>query len=88
MGVNDGFELNLFPNHVLRSLIDANINAAHVFADETEQEHDHAADKQKRREKACVTDRRSCDRYFFVDYKKACCKSNDRAKDADERGGA
>lgn len=88
MGVNDGFELNLFPNHVLRSLIDADVNAAHIFADETEQEHDHAADKQKRREKACVTDRRSCERYFFVDHKKTSGKSNDSAKDADERGGA
>ena len=63
-----------FPHHVLRRLVDADVDAAHVFADESEQEHNHAADKEQCGEHAGVANGDFGEHEFFVDHEKACCE--------------
>ena len=72
----------------MRRLVDADVDAAHVFADESEQEHDHAADKEQCGEHAGVAHRNIGVHKFLVDHKQACGKSDNGAEEAEVSGGA
>ena len=76
-----------FAHHVLRRLVDADVDAAHVFADEPEQEHDHAADKQQGGEHAGVAHRDSGVHQFLVDDEDTRGKSDKGAEEPDVGGG-
>jgi len=77
-----------FSHDVLRRLVDADVNAAYVFTDEPEQEHDHAADKEQCGKHACVADGNFGEHQFFVNDKNACGKSDKGAEESDVGGGA
>ena len=73
---------------MLRRLVDADIDAAYVFADESEQEHDHAADKEQRSKHAGVAHGNFGVHKFLVDHKQACGKSDNGAEEAEIGGSA
>ena len=77
-----------FPHHVLRRLVDADVDAAHVFADESEQQHDHAAYKKQCGEHAGVAHGNFGKHEFFVDHEQARGKTNHGAEQANEGRGA
>ena len=68
-----------FPYHILWRLIYADVDAANVFADESEQKHNHAAYEEYGGEHAGVTDGNFGEHQFFVDDEEACRKANDSA---------
>ena len=77
-----------FPHHVLWRLVDADVDAAHVFSNEPEQEHDHAADKEQGGKHAGVTNGNFGVHKFLIDHEQACGKSDNGAKEAEVSGGA
>ena len=72
----------------MRRLVDADVDAAHVFADEPEQEHDHAAHKQQRGEHAGVAHGDRGVHEFLINYENAGSEPDYSAEDADEGRGA
>ena len=68
----------------MRRLVDADVDAAYVFADEPEQEHDHAADKEQGGEHAGVTHRNFGEHEFLVNHEKARGKTNHGAEQPDK----
>ena len=72
----------------MRRLVDADVDAAHVFADEPEQEHNHAAHEQQCGEHAGVAHRNFGIEEFLVNDVKACDKADEGAEEAEVGGGA
>lgn len=72
----------------MRRLVDADVDAAHVFADEPEQEHDHAADKEQRGEQARVAHGDFGEHELLVDDEDARGEPDDGAEEAEEGRGA
>ena len=72
----------------MRRLVDADVDAAHVFADESEQEHDHAADKEQCGEHAGVAHRNFGIEEFLVNDVEACDKADEGAEEAEIGGSA
>ena len=72
----------------MRRLVDADVDAAHVLADEPEQEHDHAADEEQGGEHAGVTHGDCGVHQLLVNYEDACSESDHGAKEAEVGGGA
>lgn len=68
-----------FPYNVLRRLIDADVDSTDVFADEAEQKHNHAADKEYSGEHTRVSNRNCREHQFFVNDKEACGKADSSA---------
>ena len=71
----------------MRRLVDADIDAAHIFADEPEQEHDHAAHEQQSGEYAGVAYGNFGIEEFLVNDVEACDKADEGANNADEGSG-
>ena len=71
----------------MRRLVDADVDAAQVFADKPKQEHDHAADKEQRGKHAGVAHRNPGEHQFFIDDENARCKTDQGAKEPDKGGG-
>ena len=72
----------------MRRLVDADIDAAHVFADESEQEHNHAADKEQCGEHAGVAHGDFGEHELFVDHEQTRAKAQKGAQDSDKGCGA
>lgn len=72
----------------MRRLVDADVDAAHVFADESEQQHDHAAHKQECGEHAGVAHGDFGEHELFVDHEQARTKAQKGAQDSDKGRGA
>ena len=68
-----------FAYYVLRRLIDADVDAAYIFTDEPEQQHNHAADKEYGGEHAGVSDWDCWEHQFLVNHEDACCKADSSA---------
>ena len=68
----------------MRRLVDADVDAAHVFADEPEQEHDHAAHEQQGGEHAGVAYGNFGIEEFLVNNVEACDKADEGADDSDK----
>ena len=58
-----------FPHYVLRRLVDAYIDAAHVFADKPEQKHNHTAHKEERGQHAGIAHGNFGEHQFLVNNK-------------------
>ncbi len=76
-----------FAHHVLRRLVDADVDTAHVFADKPEQEHDHAAHEQQCGEHAGVTYGNFGIEEFLVNDVEACDEADEGADNADKGSG-
>lgn len=76
-----------FAHHVLRRLVDADVDAAYVFADKPEQEHDHAADKEQGGEHAGVAHGDFGEHELLIDHEKACGEPDHGAEEAEVGGG-
>lgn len=66
------------------ALVDAYVDSADVFADKSEQEHDHAAYKKQSGEQTCVAHRNFWACELFVNHESACRKADKGAEDADK----
>ena len=65
-----------FSHHILRRLIDADVDTPNVFTDESEQKHNHATDKEYGGEHAGISNWNCRIHEFLVDDKEACGKAD------------
>ena len=72
----------------MRRLVDADVDATYVFADEPEQQHNHAANEQQSGEHAGVAYGNFGIEEFLVNNVEACKKTYEGADDSDKGRGA
>ena len=69
-------------------MVDADVNAAYVFADESEHEHDHAANKEQCGKHAGIAYGNVGEHQFFVNDEQAGSESHQCAEEPDVSGGS